>query len=76
MGATEISVLAGAKDLGMYSVATLTFGKAAHLACMEPLARFTFWIAVAAWVLVAAAFVRSVTKKHGRRRPRVSLGRL
>ena len=43
--------------LGMYSVATLTFGKAAHLAFMEPLARFMIWVAVAAWVLVAAAFI-------------------
>jgi len=43
--------------LGMYSVATLTFGKVAHLAFMEPLARFMFWVAVAAWALVAAAFL-------------------
>ena len=43
--------------LGMYSVATLTFGKAAHLAFMEPLARFMLWVAVAAWALVAAAFL-------------------
>ena len=33
--------------LGMYSVATLSFGKAAHLAFMEPLARFMLWVAVA-----------------------------
>lgn len=43
--------------LGMYSVATLTFGKAAHLAFMEPLARFVLWVAVAAWALVVAAFL-------------------
>jgi tellurite resistance protein TehA-like permease len=43
--------------LGMYSVATLTFGKTAHLGFMEPLARFMIWVAVAAWVLVAAAFL-------------------
>jgi tellurite resistance protein TehA-like permease len=43
--------------LGMYSVATLTFGKAAGTALMEPLARFMFWVAVAAWALVAAAFL-------------------
>jgi len=42
--------------LGMYSVATLTYGKVAHLTFMEPLARFMFWVAVGAWVLVAAAF--------------------
>jgi tellurite resistance protein TehA-like permease len=51
--------------LGMYSVATLTFGQAAHLAFMAPLARFMFWVAVAAWVLVAAAFIRSVARKPG-----------
>jgi tellurite resistance protein TehA-like permease len=43
--------------LGMYSVATLTFGQVAHLAFMEPLARFILWVAVAGWVLVAAAFL-------------------
>jgi len=48
--------------LGMYSVATLTFGKAAHLTFMEPLARFMLWVAVAAWVLVAAAFVTSLVR--------------
>ncbi len=53
--------------LGMYSVATFTFGKAVHLTFMAPLARFMFWVAVAAWLLVATAFVRSVTKRHGRR---------
>jgi hypothetical protein len=42
---------------GMYSVATLTFGKVAHLAFMEPLSRFTLWVALAAWVAVAAAWV-------------------
>jgi tellurite resistance protein TehA-like permease len=51
--------------LGMYSVATLTFGRAVHLTFMEPLARFMFWVAVAAWVLVAAAFAWSAAKKHG-----------
>jgi len=39
--------------LGMYSVATLSFGKVAHLAFMEPLARFMLWVAVAAWAAVA-----------------------
>ena len=43
--------------LGMYSVATLAFGKAAGLTFMEPLARFMLWVAVAAWALVAAAFL-------------------
>ena len=48
--------------LGMYSVATLTFGKAAHLAFMEPLARFMIWVAVAAWALVAAAFLARLAR--------------
>ena len=48
--------------LGMYSVATLTFGKAARLAFMEPIARFTLWVAVAAWALVAAAFVARLAR--------------
>ena len=51
--------------LGMYSVATLSFGKAARLAFMEPLARFMLWVAVAAWVLVAAAFVARLARHPG-----------
>lgn len=43
--------------LGMYSVATLTFGKIAHLAFMEPLSRLMLWVALAAWMAVAAASV-------------------
>jgi tellurite resistance protein TehA-like permease len=43
--------------LGMYTVATLTFGKVTHLAFTEPLSRFMLWVSVAAWVAVAAAFV-------------------
>jgi hypothetical protein len=48
--------------LGMYSVATLAFGQAAHVTWMEPLARFMLWVAVAAWVLVAAAFVTRLAR--------------
>jgi tellurite resistance protein TehA-like permease len=48
--------------LGMYSVATLTFGKVAHIGFMEPLAHVVLWIAVVAWVLVAAAMARSFTR--------------
>ena len=43
--------------LGMYSVAALSFGKAAGFTFMEPLGRFMLWVAVAAWVMVAAAFL-------------------
>lgn len=52
--------------LGMYSVATLAFGKAAHLAFMAPLSRFMFWVAVAAWVLVAAAFLVRLIRRPTR----------
>jgi tellurite resistance protein TehA-like permease len=43
--------------LGMYSVATLSFGKVTHLSFMEPISRFMLWVAVAAWTAVAVAFV-------------------
>ena len=46
--------------LGMYSVATLSFGKAAQLSFMEPLARFMFWVSVGAWIAVAATFLRAL----------------
>jgi tellurite resistance protein TehA-like permease len=49
--------------LGMYSVATLSFGKAAHLAFMAPLGRFMLWVAVAAWVAVAVAFLVRLTRQ-------------
>jgi tellurite resistance protein TehA-like permease len=52
--------------LGMYSVATLVYGEVAHLSFMEPLARFMLWVAVAAWALVAAAFlVRPSRRRSG-----------
>ena len=51
--------------LGMYSVATLTFGKVAHLAFMEPLSRFMLWVAMAAWVAVAAAFAARIRGASG-----------
>ena len=46
--------------LGMYSVAMLTFGKVTHLAFAEPVSRFMIWVALAAWVVVAAAFVARI----------------
>jgi tellurite resistance protein TehA-like permease len=49
--------------LGMYSVATVSYGKATHISFMEPLARFMIWVAVAAWVLVAAAFLRRLIRR-------------
>jgi len=38
-----------------------------NLAFMEPLARFMLWVAVAAWVLVAAAFLARLTRQPARR---------
>jgi tellurite resistance protein TehA-like permease len=51
--------------LGMYSVATLSFGKVAHLRFMEPLSRFMLWVAVAAWVVVAVAFLVRLARRSG-----------
>jgi tellurite resistance protein TehA-like permease len=51
--------------LGMYSVATLTFGQVAHLAFMEPLSRFMFWVALATWAAVAAAFIGKILGMRG-----------
>jgi tellurite resistance protein TehA-like permease len=53
--------------LGMYSVATLSFGKAAGLAFMGPLSRFMLWVAVATWVMVAAAFLARLARRPGDR---------
>ncbi len=41
--------------LGMYSVATLAFGKVMKLTFMTPIAHVMLWVAVAAWLAVAAA---------------------
>ena len=51
--------------LGMYSVATLSFGKAAHLSFMEPLSRVVLWVAVAAWIAVAVAFLARLARRPG-----------
>src|SRR5215467_14462997 len=41
--------------IGMYSVATYSFGKAVGLSFMQPLSRGVLWVAIAVWLLVAAA---------------------
>jgi tellurite resistance protein TehA-like permease len=69
--------------LGMYSVATLSFGQVARLDFMEPLGRFMLWVAVAAWVVVAVAALARLNQRspvtrllgyprrtQGRRQPR------
>jgi tellurite resistance protein TehA-like permease len=48
--------------IGMYSVSTLTYGKAVGLSFMEPLGRGVLWVAVAAWLLVAAACLARLSK--------------
>ena len=51
--------------LGMYSVATWSFGKAANLGFMAPVGRFMLWVAVAAWVAVAVAMVVRLAGRSG-----------
>jgi tellurite resistance protein TehA-like permease len=46
--------------LGMYSVATLAFGKVMKLAFMTPVAHVMLWVAVAAWLAVTAAALYQV----------------
>jgi tellurite resistance protein TehA-like permease len=48
--------------LAMYSLATLVFGKTARLPFMHPIAHVMIWVAVAAWVLVAAAFLTRLVR--------------
>jgi len=55
--------------LGMYSVATLSFGQAAGLAFMAPLGRFMLWVAVGAWVMVAVAFLARRPGEPASRQP-------
>jgi len=57
--------------LGMYSVATLAFGKTARLSFMHPIARVMLWVAIAAWTLVAAAFLARLARNIW---PRASTG--
>jgi tellurite resistance protein TehA-like permease len=49
--------------IGMYGVATLSFGKAAGLSFMEPLSRGVLWVAIAAWLLVAAAGLARLARR-------------
>jgi len=53
--------------VGMYSVATLAFGKAVRLGFTEPLSRGVLWAAVAAWVLVAAGFLAWLSSQRAPR---------
>jgi tellurite resistance protein TehA-like permease len=46
--------------LGMYAVASMHLGKAAHMPIVERIGRYESAVAVAAWVLVFAAMCRSL----------------
>jgi hypothetical protein len=46
----------------MYSVARLSFGNATRIAFMHSIAHVMLWVAVAAWTLVAAAFVTRLAR--------------
>jgi tellurite resistance protein TehA-like permease len=48
--------------LGMYAVATDEFGTVTRLPLLTDLARVAFWPALAAWVLVFAAMITSLTR--------------
>jgi hypothetical protein len=52
------------------ALATLFFGKAVHLGFMEAVSRLMLWIAVAAWAMVAAAFLARFTLRPGDPAPR------
>jgi tellurite resistance protein TehA-like permease len=49
--------------VGMYGVATSSFGKAAGIGFMEPLSRGVIWVAVVAWLLVAAAGLARLARR-------------
>ena len=49
--------------LGMYTAATMMFGRNAELAFLEPIAQWFFWVALLAWLLTAAGAVRQMWRK-------------
>jgi tellurite resistance protein TehA-like permease len=59
--------------IGMYGVATLSFGRAARLGFMEPLSRGVLWVANAAWLLVAVGGLARLARPS-RARPGVTIG--
>jgi len=54
--------------IGMYGVATVSFGMAVRISFTEPLGRGVFWVAAAVWLVVAAAglvqLVRRLAAAH------------
>jgi tellurite resistance protein TehA-like permease len=56
--------------LGMYSVATLAYGKVTKLAFMTSIAHVMLWVAIIAWTAVAAAaLIGVVGRPHAAARP-------
>jgi tellurite resistance protein TehA-like permease len=55
--------------IGMYGVASLSFGRAAGLSFMQPLSRGVLWVAVAAWLLVAGAGLARLVRSGPARLP-------
>src|SRR5262249_40551593 len=49
--------------IGMYGVATRSFGKAAGIGFMQPLSRGVIWVAMAAWLLVAVAGLARLARR-------------
>jgi len=64
----ELGLWAVVFPIGMYSVATLTFGKAVRLSFTEPLSRGVLWVAIVAWLLVAAAYFARLARRRTARR--------
>lgn len=60
--------------LGMYSAASLSFGKVAGLGFMTPLSRVMLWVSVAAWLLVAIEFVVQLVRSPGEPQPAAPVG--
>jgi tellurite resistance protein TehA-like permease len=51
--------------IGMYSVASLSFGKAVGIGFMQPLSRGVLWVAIAVWLLVGGAgLARLASARH------------
>ncbi len=56
--------------LGMYSVATLAYGKATKLAFMTTIAHIMLWVAIIAWAAVTAAgLIALAARPHAPARP-------
>jgi len=51
--------------LGMYSVATLAYGKVTRLAFMTTIAHVMLWVAIFAWIAVAVAGLVALAGRPG-----------